>query len=62
MKVEVFDDLCISCGQCISLCPNIFEWGDDDKAMAKVNDVPQGVEQLVHEAVEGCPTAAIEEE
>jgi len=62
MKVEVFDDLCISCGECISLCPNIFEWGDNDKAIAKVNDVPQGVEQLAHEAVEGCPTAAIKEE
>ncbi len=62
MKVEVFDDLCVSCGQCISLCPEVFEWGDDDKAVAKTSDVPQAQEVLAHEAVEGCPTAAIKEE
>lgn len=62
MKVEIFDDLCVSCGQCISICPEIFEWGDDDKAVAKVPDVPQPQEVLAHEAVEGCPTAAIKEE
>ncbi len=62
MKVEVFDDLCISCGQCISTCPGVFEWGDDDKAVAKAPDVPADQETLAHEAVEGCPTAAIKEE
>ena len=62
MKVEVFDDLCISCGVCISTCPEIFEWGDDDKAVAKVPEVPPGEEECAHEAVESCPTAAIKEE
>lgn len=62
MRVEVFDDLCISCGACISTCPEIFEWGDDDKAIAKIEDVPSGQEVLAHEAVEACPTAAIKEE
>ncbi len=62
MKVEVFDDLCISCGACINTCPDVFEWGDDDKAIAKVSEVPKDKEQCAHEAVEGCPTAAIKEE
>lgn len=62
MRVEVFDDLCISCGQCISVCPEVFEWGNDDKAVAKVPEVPKEKETLAHEAVEGCPTAAIKEE
>ena len=61
MKVEVFDDLCISCGACISTCPEIFEWGQDDKAVAKVSDVPQDKTACAHEAVESCPTAAIKE-
>lgn len=62
MKVEVFDDLCISCGQCISICPEVFEWGGDDKALAKNSDVSGDQQKLAHEAVESCPTAAIKEE
>lgn len=62
MKVEVFDDLCISCGACITTCPDVFEWGEDDKAIAKVSPVPDNKKQCAHEAVEGCPTAAIKEE
>lgn len=61
MKVEVFDDLCIQCGQCVEICPDVFEWGDDNKAVAKVPSVPGGQEQLAHEAVEACPTSAIKE-
>ncbi|MDN5292977.1 MAG: ferredoxin [Eubacteriales bacterium] len=62
MRVEVINDLCISCGACINTCPEVFEWGPDDKAVAKVNPVPSGLEAEAHEAVEGCPTAAIKEE
>jgi len=62
LKVEVFDDLCISCGLCITTCPEVFEWGDDDKAIAKVTDVPSDQQENAHQAVEGCPTAAIKEE
>lgn len=62
MKVEVFNDLCVSCGACVGTCPDVFEWGEDDKAVAKTPDVPKEHEALAHEAVEGCPTAAIKEE
>lgn len=63
MKVEVIEDLCVSCGQCISICPEVFEWDENgDKAIAKIPDVPGDQETLAHEAVEGCPTAAIKEE
>jgi len=61
MQVEVFEDLCVSCGQCISIAPEVFEWGDGDKAIVKAADVPKEQETLAHEAVEGCPTAAIKE-
>jgi ferredoxin len=62
MKVEVFDDLCISCGVCISTCPDLFEWGEDDKAIATSYDVPKEKEQCAVEAVESCPTAAIKQD
>lgn len=62
MHVEVIDDLCISCGTCISIAPETFEWGNDEKATAKTPDVPGDYEAVAHEAVESCPTAAIKEQ
>ncbi len=32
MRVEVDQELCISCGACIDICPDVFEWNEDDKA------------------------------
>jgi ferredoxin len=62
MKVYVDQDLCISCGLCISTCGEVFDWNDDDKAEAKVPEVPAELEDDVQEAIDGCPTEAIKEE
>jgi len=62
MKVYVDQDLCISCGLCISTCGEVFDWNDDDKAEAKVPEVPAELEDAVQEAIDGCPTEAIKEE
>ncbi|HEX3030962.1 MAG TPA: ferredoxin [Bacillota bacterium] len=60
MKTEVVQDLCISCGSCISLAPEIYDWNDDQKAHAKGGgDVPGGMEKDAKEAAESCPTDAI---
>lgn len=61
MKVEVDQDLCISCGACIDTCPEVFDWNEDEKAYAKVDEVPPEVEEECKEALEGCPTEAIKE-
>lgn len=61
MKVYVDNDLCISCGLCISMCDEVFSWGDDDKATAIDGDVPSDLEGEVQEAIESCPTEAIKE-
>ncbi|NPV53260.1 MAG: ferredoxin [Firmicutes bacterium] len=61
MKVEVDQDACISCGTCIDLCPEVFDWNDDEKAQAKAGEVPEELEDTVKEAVESCPTEAIRE-
>lgn len=62
MKVNVNKDACIGCGACVSICDKVFEF--DDEGMSKVVDsnVPSDLEDDVKEAVESCPTAAIEEE
>jgi len=61
VKVYVDQDLCISCGLCISICEEVFHWNDDDKAEAVSGDVPEELEDSVQEAVESCPTEAIKE-
>lgn len=62
MRVDVDQELCISCGACIDTCPDVFEWNDDEKARSSVEEVPSDLEEQAHDAVEGCPTSAITED
>ena len=61
MKVEVDQELCISCGLCIDICPEVFEWNEDEKSRSKVDEVPAEAESSCREAIESCPTEAIKE-
>lgn len=61
LKVVVDQDLCISCGVCISLCEEVFSWNNDDKAEAIDEEVPAELEEVVQEAIDSCPTEAIKE-
>ncbi len=63
MKFYVEPDLCISCGACISICPEVFSWNDDDgKAKAIDGNVPDDLVDSATEAMESCPTEAIKKE
>jgi ferredoxin len=62
LKVYVDQDLCISCGLCIDTCPAVFDWNDDGKAHATVDEVPADAEGEAREALENCPSEAIKEE
>ena len=59
--MEVDQDLCISCGACVDICPEVFGWNDDDKAQAQMEEVPADLDDQAREAVESCPTDAIQE-
>lgn len=61
MRVEVDQELCISCGACIDVCPDVFDWNEEDKAKCIMDEVPADLEDEVRDAVEGCPTGAIAE-
>jgi ferredoxin len=59
MQVEVDQELCISCGVCVDLCPDVFGWNENEKAHNNVEEVPAEFEEVAQEAVESCPTSAI---
>ena len=58
-KLKVNKDLRISCGACVGAFPEIFEFGEDDRAQAKLEEVPSDKLEEVMDAIEGCPTDAI---
>ena len=61
-KVKVNKDLCIRCGACVSIAPDVFQFGNDDCAEVKVDSILETQKEDVMDALEGCPTSAIYEE
>ena len=59
LRVYVDPDLCIACGLCVDLCPEVFDWNEEGVAEARVDEVPEELEELAMEALESCPTDAI---
>jgi len=59
MKAKVDEELCIGCGMCENICPDIFELKDDGKSHVKVNPIPEEFEKCTLEAEKECPVGAI---
>ena len=59
MKTIIDKEACIGCGLCPSMCPELYEMGDDGKAVVQAEAVPRGMETCAKEAAEACPTIAI---
>ena len=55
-KVEVNENLCVGCGACQAICPDVFEMTDDNKARVKENPTEK---ECAKEAVDSCPVSAI---
>ena len=62
MNLKVDKYKCISCGQCVSINDNVFEFDDDNQAKVIQNPVSDKNLDDAKAAVEACPTGAIEEE
>jgi ferredoxin len=56
MKVKIDEELCTGCGVCESLCPEVFEIKDDEKAHVKDADC-KGCD--CQDAADSCPAEAI---
>ena len=58
MKATGEHDLCIGCALCESICPEVFEMGDDGLAHV-IGEVTPELEDTAEEARDSCPTEAI---
>ena len=59
-KIEVDQELCVGCGACVNLCPNMFELQGDGKAKAINGGGDKGCDCEI--AVNSCPVGAIKAE
>jgi ferredoxin len=58
MKVRVDPELCTGDEICTQVCSEIFEM-QGDKAVAKIDEVPENLKGCVKEAADSCPSEAI---
>ncbi len=61
MKVNVNQDQCIGCGACAAMAGDVFEINDSGLSEVIVDEVPEESEEAVRDAIDSCPTSAIEE-
>jgi len=57
-KIVVDQDLCIGCGACVNLCPEVFELDDNAKSQVINNKCENCDSQMV---IDSCPVGAIKE-
>lgn len=62
MKVVVNRDNCIGCGACEAIDSDVFQLDDDGISTVVCKDFSKVDEDTLNEAVESCPTSAIEKE
>lgn len=63
MKLKVNKEKCIGCGQCVSITDQkVFDFDDDNLAKVIESPVSSENEEAANDAMESCPTGAIEEE
>ena len=58
MQVRVDEETCVEDETCVEICPEIFEM-NGDVAVAKMEEVPEELEEKCREAAESCPVEAI---
>ncbi len=66
-KVKVNQDMCIGCGACVALANDVFNFNDEGLAETNkenniLDNMDSDLKENVIDALEGCPTGAIEKE
>lgn len=55
----IVNDGCISCGACVSTCPEVFRFNENDIAEA-YSDVTEETKEAAEEARDSCPVSVID--
>lgn len=60
-KIKVNSDMCIGCGSCTGICPEVFKMNDNGTATADENmdNLDDNIKENVIDAKEACPVSAI---
>ena len=58
MKAVVDKEGCIGCGLCAQVAPDVFDM-DGDKAVAKVDEIPEDKQEDAKSAADQCPVNVI---
>lgn len=59
MKTKVSKDLCIGCGLCPDISPELYAMDDDGLAIAINEEIGNDKSMEAHEAADSCPVDAI---
>lgn len=59
VKVEVDSAGCISCGACVAICENVFEFNQENKSVVKKQPSNEQEIQCAKEAANACPVMVI---
>lgn len=59
-KPKVDQNLCVGCGSCVSVCPEVFEL-DEEIHKSKVKELESYEQPCIKEAIDSCPVSAISE-
>jgi ferredoxin len=59
MKIVLDRVTCMGMGMCESFVPEVFEVDDGGELILHSETVPDGLQELVEQAVEACPTQSL---
>ncbi|NLP35169.1 MAG: ferredoxin [Clostridiales bacterium] len=60
MKASVDQDGCISCGLCVDVCPEVFQFNENEVSEAIKGEIPEDCLERAEEARDGCPVDVID--
>jgi ferredoxin len=58
MKPVINQELCIGCGQCEAICPEVFKLNDGKSVVLELQDY-SSFKEKIDQAVDSCPVQAI---
>jgi ferredoxin len=59
MKILVDYDRCEGNAVCVTVCPEVFEVGEDDRAHLRLQDPGENLRAKIEAAVRRCPRQAL---